>query len=103
MARIGSFTSRPEAEIAASMLQAHDVAATVVGDDAGGVGGLNLGAADYRVEVADAQRVEAEDLLDVGDPPRGTGAGSDRTWEAHVVGLLLLAVVLAAVVFSVFV
>lgn len=64
MARIGSFASRPEAEVAASMLRARGIPAAVVGDDAGGTIGVNLGAGGYRLDVRDERRAEAQQLLD---------------------------------------
>ena len=63
MQLIGSFNSRQEAEMVAAMLEGHGVTAKVVGDDAGGAAGLNLGATGYRLAVPDDLRAEAEALL----------------------------------------
>lgn len=61
---IGSFTTRIEAEVAASMLQAHGIDATVAGDDAGGSAGINLAARGYGLLVAPQDRDDALELLD---------------------------------------
>jgi hypothetical protein len=65
VASVGSFASRPHAEMAASMLGAHGVDARVVGDDAGGAAPhINLGSGGgYTVAVPDADRELALVLL----------------------------------------
>lgn len=105
MAVIGSFNSRPEAELAAGMLGNDGIAATVVGDDAGGAAGVNLAASGYRLEVPDDQRAEAEALLEpvVADdePPKTELVGPSRPLALQVAALLVLAIVVFAVLSSV--
>ncbi|HSK22368.1 MAG TPA: hypothetical protein VK906_04295 [Egicoccus sp.] len=69
MALVGSFSSRPLAELAASMLSAHGVPAHVAGDDAGGLSpDINFGSGGgYAISVRDSHRERALELLD-GDP-----------------------------------
>jgi hypothetical protein len=69
MAIVGSFSSRPHADVAASMLSAHGVRAHVAGDDAGGTAPhFNLGSGGgYAISVPDEHRELALELL-AGDP-----------------------------------
>lgn len=64
MAVVGSFATRAEAEVAASMLRARNLEVRVVADDADGTIGVNLAPAGYRLQVPDDQRREAIDLLE---------------------------------------
>lgn len=65
MARIRRFTSRVEAEMAASMLSAHGIDAVVHNDDSGGMHpNLAYGIGGSEVIVPDAQLDEANTLLD---------------------------------------
>lgn len=64
MAEVGSFASRGHADMAAGMLDAHGVRASVMGDDAGGaLPHVAVGSHGYRLRVADEDAEEAEALL----------------------------------------
>lgn len=105
MAVIGSFNSRPEAELAAGMLEGNGIPATVLGDDAGGTAGVNLGAGGYRIAVPDDQRAEAEALLAPpapDDEPATTSSDRPaRPIALQIVAFLVLLVVVIAVLSSV--
>ncbi|MEX2550527.1 MAG: DUF2007 domain-containing protein [Nitriliruptoraceae bacterium] len=65
MARIRRFTSRVEAEMAASMLSAHGIEAEVRNDDSGGMHpNLAYGIGGSEIVVPDDQLDEANSLLD---------------------------------------
>jgi len=103
VAVIGSFNSRPEAELAAGMLEGNGIPATVMGDDAGGAAGVNLSAGGYRVAVPDDQRAEAEALLEPVEESRPTQTTPDRPGRPlalQVAAFLLLAIVVIAVLSS---
>lgn len=106
MAEVGSFGSRPHAEMAAGMLDAHGIPATVMGDDAGGAAPhVAFGAHGYRLRVADADADEARALLaaDASGPDEADGPavllsdGIMRTVGAVIVVLVVLAVVIGIV------
>lgn len=81
MVEVGSFTSRGHAEMAAGMLEAHGVRATVRGDDAGGAAPhVAVGAHGYRLAVDDEDAHVAEELLagDVEVESSGEPASSAR-------------------------
>jgi hypothetical protein len=105
VAVIGSFNSRPEAELAAGMLGNDGIPATVVGDDAGGAAGVNLAAGGYRLEVPDDQCAEAEALLEpvvADDEPRKTELDRpSRPLALQVAVFLILAIVVIGVLSSV--
>lgn len=101
MAVVGSFNSRPEAELAAGMLEGNGIPATVLGDDAGGTAGLNLSAGGYRLAVPDDRYAEAEALLEpavpVDEPATATEPDEPRRSLAlQVIAFLVLAVVVFA-------
>ena len=103
MAVISSFGSRPEAEMAAAMLEGYDVPATVVGDDAGGAAGLNLAAGGYRLSVPDDLQAQAEALLEPVDDEREVRRhkGQPRPrWALQLVAVLVLAFIVLAVLSS---
>lgn len=102
MAVIGSFNSRLDAEVAASMLESSGIPAIVVGDDAGGTAGLSLAAGGYRLTVPDDNRADAEALLapagSIEEPTLATPApASRRPVVLQVIAYVVLAVVLVAV------
>jgi hypothetical protein len=105
VAVIGSFNSRPEAELAAGMLEGNGIQATVLGDDAGGAAGVNLAAGGYRIAVPDDQRAEAEALLEpaVSDDEPATTLPDrpGRPLALQVVAFLVLLIVVIAVLSSV--
>lgn len=104
MAIVGSFSSRAHAEVAASMLAAHDVTAAVTGDDAGGTAPhVALGAGGgWAISVPDDQRDLAAHLLaataPVDDEPIDL---ADRTAPVRRVLRFVVALVLLLVVVSV--
>ena len=103
VAVIGSFNSRPEAELAAGMLEGNGIPATVLGDDAGGTAGVNLSAAGYRLAVPDDRHAEAAALLEPAIPADepATAAASDqpgRSLAVQVIAFLVLAVVIFAAI-----
>lgn len=108
MARIRRFTSRTEAELAASMLQAHGISAIVTSDDTGGMHpNLAYGFGGCEVRVPDEQLDMAEELLadhddedregaDLPPEPREPAVTAGGRWMRRW-ALLLAAVALAVV------
>lgn len=100
MARIRRFTSRIDAEVAASMLRAHGIDAVVRNDDSGGMHpNLAFALSGTEVIVPDEQLEEATTLLDtaehtvVSEPPDEGPAPrrpSRRAWLRVVAVLVLL-------------
>lgn len=102
MVEIGSFSSRGHAEMAAGMLEAHGIRATVRGDDAGGAAPhVAVGAHGYRLAVDDPDAEAAEELLagDV-DVDSSEPASSARLGVLNRPGMLrwLVAVLVVVVV-----
>jgi len=107
MARIRRFSSRVDAELAASMLTARGIDARVVNDDTGGMHpNLAFGHGGSEIVVPDDQLEEATALLDDRDghgrqapapddepAPAGTGPGWRRAGAVLLVVLLVLVVV----------
>ncbi|MFP4311028.1 MAG: DUF2007 domain-containing protein [Nitriliruptoraceae bacterium] len=100
MARIRRFSSRVDAEMAASMLLANGIDARVMNDDTGGMHpNLAFGLGTSEVIVPDEQLAEATALLDaalggsqVGPDESPEGAG--RTWLRIGAVLLVAGIVL---------
>jgi hypothetical protein len=99
---VGSFTSRPHAEMAAGMLGANGIRAEVLGDDAGGVvPHVPMGSHGYRLRVADEDAEDARDLLAGGavdDEPSGEQATDARVGAMAGLPWLRIAVALVLVV-----
>ena len=78
MPHVGSFSSRPHAEMAAGMLGAHGIRAVVAGDDAGGIAPhvTFISGGGYALSVAAVDVEEAQALL------AGTGTLAGRA-EDH--------------------
>lgn len=104
MVEVGSFVSRPHAEMAAGMLDANGIRAEVLGDDAGGaVPHVPMGSHGYRLRVADADADDARTLLAgevEDDGPRGeqatdahVGAMAGLPWLRIVVAVILVVLV----------
>ncbi len=104
MARIRRFSSRVEAEMAASMLAANGIDAYVMNDDSGGMHpNLAFGLGTSEVIVPDEQLDEATALLDDADGGSQVGPdeateGAGRTWLR--LGALLVVVGIVLVVLS---
>lgn len=102
MAEVGSFTSRPHAEMAAGMLDANGIRAEVLGDDAGGaIPHVPMGTHGYRLWVADEDADDARTLLDGQEPaaePGGEEARDARLGALAGVPLLRLAVAVVLLV-----
>ena len=109
MARIRRFSSRVDAEVAASMLNARGIEALVVNDDTGGMHpNLAFGHGGSEVVVPDEQLEEATALLD--DAGDGRTVATSRPPDEGVpqltvrqlwlrAGAVLLVVLILAVVF----
>jgi hypothetical protein len=108
MARIRRFSSRVDAEMAASMLLTNGIEARVMNDDSGGNHpNLAFGLGTSEVIVPDDQLEEATALLDLAQgggelgrevgPDDATGKGA-RVWLRLAAVLLVAGVVLAVVV-----
>lgn len=104
MVEVGSFASRPHAEMAAGMLGANGIRAQVLGDDAGGaVPHVPMGSHGYRLRVAaddadDARALLAGEVAE--DEPGGeqasdaqVGALAGLPWLRIVVALVLVVLV----------
>lgn len=109
MARIQRFSSRVDAEVAASMLNANGIEARVVNDDTGGMHpNLAFGHGGSEVIVEDAQLEEATALLDdatfasegatTSPPDDGPRPLTVRQRSLRVGAVLLVALLLAVVV-----
>lgn len=105
MARVGSFSSRTHAEMAAGMLDAHGIPARPAADDAGGAAPhVALGAHGFAIEVPDDHADEAWSLLDgVGDtataesrPPGGWRRTGMRISAWLILGTMVATLVYAA-------
>ena len=104
MARIRRFSSRVDAEMAASMLLANGIDATVMNDDSGGMHpNLAYGLGTSEVIVPDEQLEEATALLDMAQgtdqvgPDDATSPGG-RLWRR--IGALLVVAGIVLVVLS---
>ena len=96
MARVGSFSSRTHADMAASMLTARGIPASTAADDAGGTAPhIALGAHGFAVEVADEQADEARELLDDTD---ADAVVRPSGWRANVIRVFAWAVLLTVLV-----
>jgi hypothetical protein len=62
-----TYTSRPEAEMAGSVLRSEGIPFVVAADDAGGAYGAVLFTAGVRLQVDSADAARAADLLTAGD------------------------------------
>lgn len=107
MARIRRFSSRVDAEVAASMLTACGIDARVVNDDTGGMHpNLAFGHGGSEIVVPDDQLEEATALLDERDAVRPATAPDDQPVAAGTgpgwrrAGAMLLVVLLVLVVVS---
>ncbi|MFU8839613.1 MAG: putative signal transducing protein [Nitriliruptoraceae bacterium] len=106
MARIRRFSSRVEAEMAASMLVANGIDAYVMNDDSGGMHpNLAFGLGTSEVIVPDEQLDDATVLLDAADVDGGRQVGPDeathgagRSWLR--LGALLIVAGIVLVVLS---
>lgn len=89
--------------MAAAMLESHGIPATVVGDDAGGAGGINLAAGGYQLAVPDDLQGQAEALLEPVSEPRqpvDDAGGSRRPIGLQLAVVLVLVVVVLVVLSS---
>jgi hypothetical protein len=100
MARIRRFSSRVDAEMAASMLLANGIDARVMNDDSGGMHpNLAFGLGTSEVIVPDEQLEEATALLDATQgggevgPDDATGPGA-RLWVRLGAALVVVGIVL---------
>ncbi len=106
MARIQRFSSRVDAEVAASMLAARGIDARVVNDDTGGMHpNLAFGHGGSEIVVPDDQLEEATALLDDGTHDDGRSTPPDdgaprltvgQVWRRGGAALLVVLLVLVA-------
>ena len=102
MARVGSFTSRAHADMAAGMLTARGIPARTAADDAGGAAPhIALGAHGFAVEVPDHQADEALALLqeataDAASRPTGWRRAVTRTFAWTILLMIAVGFVYAA-------
>lgn len=101
---VGSFTSRPHAEMAAGMLRARGIDARVIGDDAGGVAPyVTLGhGGGYTLEVAAEDHEDAVALLEQRDEDAAPGGlpGHPRAMALRTILRVALGLFVALVVLS---